>query len=78
METKRGGHRDTEGGDRKRVCGLKRIGRGIEGKEDRGEDRRKAWCASCLETAITHMLLISRGERGGWGNTGGESGKQEW
>lgn len=57
--------RDTEGGDRERVCGLKRIGRGIEGKEERGEDRRDAWCASCLETALTHMLLISRGERGG-------------
>lgn len=47
------------------ACGLKRIGRGIEDKRERGEDRRKAECASCLETALTHMLLISRGGRGG-------------
>lgn len=68
METEREGQdRDTEGEIKQGFCGLKKIGRGIEGKEERGEDRRKAWCTSCLETALTHMLLISRGERGGGG-----------
>ena len=36
-------------------------------------DRRKAWCASCLETALTHMLLISRGEGGREGHW-----RREW
>ena len=67
------GERETgyrhRGGDREGICGPKRIGRGIEGKDERGEDRRKAWCASCLETAPTHVTH-QQGRKGGfsfWG-----------
>lgn len=52
-------------GEREKGVAFKRSGRETKGKEERKEDRRKAWWASCLETALTHMLLISRGEKRG-------------
>lgn len=51
----------------KAFAGWKELEEGLKEKEERRRDRRKAWCASCLETALRHMLLSSRGERGGWG-----------
>lgn len=46
----------------------KELEGGLKERKRGAEDRRKA---SCLENALTHMLLISRGGRGRWERWGG-------
>ena len=80
LDDRLGESKDTEGGMERGVCGLRGTGKGIEGKMERGEDRRTARCASCLETPPTHMLLTNRGERGeecGGGGRWRGSGRRE-